>query len=136
VATYLAGVDIGTFGAKAMVFDLAGNPLASAYQEYPCTYPRPGWVEQDVDRLVEATMARAVMQSGVKRLLSTQNCEQHFTPTANLTISIIIKISRSHLTNGPEYGRLPHRSLLFRTKLIFVAYTGGEVHEGIRFQRT
>jgi ribulose kinase len=136
VATYLAGVDIGTSGAKAMVFDLAGNPLASAYQEYPFTYPRPGWVEQDADHLVEATMdamARAVVQSGVKRLLSTQNCEQHFTPTANLMIRI--KISRIHLTNSPEYERLRHRSLLFRTRLIFVAYPGGTGHEGIRFQR-
>ena len=126
MATYLAGVDIGTSGAKAMVFDLAGKPLASAYQEYPCTYPRPGWVEQDADHLVEATMdamARAVVQSGVKRLLSTQNCEQHFTPTANLMISLKIKISRIHLTNSPEYGRIRPRSLLFRTRLIFVAYT-------------
>jgi len=55
VATYLAGVDSGTSGAKAMMCDLAGKPLASAYQEYPCTYPRPGWVEQDGDLLVEVT---------------------------------------------------------------------------------
>jgi sugar (pentulose or hexulose) kinase len=66
VATYLAGVDIGTSGAKGMVFDLQGNPLASAYREYPCSYPKPGWVEQDADHLVEATMdamARAVVIS-------------------------------------------------------------------------
>jgi len=138
VATYLAGVDIGTSGAKAMVLDLAGNPMASAYQECPCTYPRPGWVEQDADDLMEATMdamARAVVQSGVKRLLSTQNCEQHFTPTANLIISTKIKISRIHLTNSHEYERLRHSSLLFRTKLISVAYPGETGHEGIRFQR-
>lgn len=121
MATYLAGVDIGTSGAKAMVFDRAGNPLASAYQEYPYTYPRPGWVEQDADHLVEATMdamARAVVQSGVKRLLSSQNCEQHFTPTANLMTSIKTKISRIHLTNSPQYERLRYSSLLFRTKPI------------------
>ena len=109
MATYLAGVDIGTSGAKAMVFDLAGNPLASAYQEYP--YPRPGWVEQDADLLVEATMdamARAVVQSGVKRLLSTQNCEQHFAPTANLMISKRTNNSRIHLTSSPEYERIRH----------------------------
>jgi ribulose kinase len=124
VATYLAGVDIGTSGAKAMVFDLAGKPLASAYQEYPCTYPRPGWVEQDADHLVEATMdamARAVVQSGVKRLLSIQNCEQHFPPTSNLMISIKIKNLRIHLTNNPEYGKILHRSLLYRTRRIVVA---------------
>jgi hypothetical protein len=79
VATYLAGVDIGTSGAKVMGFDVAGNPLASACQEHPCTYPRPGWVEQDADHLVEVTMdamARAVVQSGVKRAIMVGYLEQ------------------------------------------------------------
>ena len=66
--TYLAGIDIGTMGAKAIIFDLAGTPLASAYTEYPCTYPRPNWVEQDANLLVEATMRsarEAIAKSGV-----------------------------------------------------------------------
>jgi xylulokinase len=66
--TYLAGIDIGTSGAKAIVFDLAGNPLSSAYNEYGSTYPRPAWVEQDADLIVERTMKsmrEAVAQSGV-----------------------------------------------------------------------
>jgi xylulokinase len=65
---YLAGIDIGTTGAKAIVFDLTGAPLASAYNEYPCTYPRPNWVEQDANLVVEATMksaAEAIRKSGV-----------------------------------------------------------------------
>jgi len=83
MGTYLAGVDIGTSGAKGMVFDLEGNALASAYREYPSTYPRPGWVEQDAELLVEATMdamAKAVAQSGVNPSdiasfsLSAQRC--------------------------------------------------------------
>jgi xylulokinase len=66
--TYLAGIDIGTSGAKGMVFDLHGNALGTGYREYPCTYPRPGWVEQDADLLVESAMqamAVAVRASGV-----------------------------------------------------------------------
>jgi len=50
--TYLAGIDIGTSGAKAMIFDLSGGSLASAYREYGSTYPRPNWVEQDADLLI------------------------------------------------------------------------------------
>jgi hypothetical protein len=64
--------------------DLPGRRGHRHLQEYPCTYPRPGWIEQDADHLVNATMdamARAVVQSGVKRLLSTQKREQHFRPT-------------------------------------------------------
>ena len=66
-----------------MVFDLQGNALGSGYREYPCTYPRPGWVEQDADLLVESTMqamAEAVRASGVASAaiaslsLSAQRC--------------------------------------------------------------
>ena len=66
--TYLTGIDIGISGAKGMVFDLAGTALGAGYREYPCTYPRPGWVEQDADLLVESTMqamAEAVRASNV-----------------------------------------------------------------------
>ena len=81
--TYLAGIDIGTSGAKGMVFDLTGTPLGAGYREYPCTYPRPGWVEQDADLLVESTIqavAEAVRESGVPAgriaslSLSAQRC--------------------------------------------------------------
>ncbi len=54
--TCLAGIDIGTSGAKAMVFGVDGSVLGTGYREYPCSYPRPGWVEQDADLVVESTM--------------------------------------------------------------------------------
>jgi sugar (pentulose or hexulose) kinase len=66
--TYLAGIDIGTTGAKAIIFDAAGGPVASAYNEYPCTYPHPNWVEQDADLVVDATfrsVQEAVRKSAV-----------------------------------------------------------------------
>jgi sugar (pentulose or hexulose) kinase len=66
--TSLAGIDIGTTGAKAIIFDATGAPLASAHHEYPCTYPRPNWVEQDADLVVDATMRsvrEAAAQAGV-----------------------------------------------------------------------
>ncbi len=81
--TYVAGIDIGTSGAKAIVFDLGGTPLATAYNEYGSTYPRPTWVEQDAGLLVERTMVsmrEAVAKSGVdpSRIasvsLSAQRC--------------------------------------------------------------
>ena len=43
----LMGLDIGTTGAKASVFDEKGRSLASAYREYPLLDPRPGWLELD-----------------------------------------------------------------------------------------
>jgi xylulokinase len=54
---YLVGIDIGTTGAKTVVFDLDGRKVASAYREYACFYPKPNWVEQDSDLLVASSMA-------------------------------------------------------------------------------
>jgi len=43
------GIDAGTTGSKVALFDERGRILGSGYSDYPCTYPHPGWVEQDVD---------------------------------------------------------------------------------------
>ena len=37
------GLDIGTTGCKAAVFDQEGRMLALAYREYPLLSPQPGW---------------------------------------------------------------------------------------------
>ena len=53
---YLAGIDIGTTGAKAAIFNLKGNIISSAYREYGCSYPKPNWIEQDPYFLVSQAM--------------------------------------------------------------------------------
>ena len=65
----LAGVDVGTTGARCMLFDPHGNRIAGHYCEYGDEYPKPGWVEQDASLLIEKTMeaCRATMaKSGTK----------------------------------------------------------------------
>jgi xylulokinase len=54
---YLAGVDVGTSGARCSIFDLNGQRLACAGMEYGAHYPQPGWVEQDAEWLIDRTMA-------------------------------------------------------------------------------
>lgn len=44
---YFIGVDGGTEGLRAGVFDARGNPLAFASTAYPTRFPRPSWSEQD-----------------------------------------------------------------------------------------
>jgi len=76
----LLGLDIGTTGCKAIVFDVEGNILGSAYREYPLVHPRPGWTELDATLVwsrVEESIRQAVGNAGphdpVKALaLSTQ----------------------------------------------------------------
>ena len=65
---YLAGIDIGTTGAKTTVFDLTGKAVASGYREYSCVYPKPNWVEQNAPLLVTSAMEaarEAITKSGV-----------------------------------------------------------------------
>lgn len=50
---YFVGIDAGTTGTTVMLVDLSGKVIGSAYREYPCLYPHPGWVEQDVDTVWE-----------------------------------------------------------------------------------
>jgi xylulokinase len=44
---YLLAIDIGTQGARAALFDTAGNSVASTAQEYALETPAPGWAQQD-----------------------------------------------------------------------------------------
>jgi len=67
--TYLAGIDVGTTGARCAIFDLSGRIVASDYREYGATYPKPGWVEQNLAEMIDITMQVckvAVNQQGFK----------------------------------------------------------------------
>ena len=44
---YLLGVDGGTEGLRAGIFDVFGTPLAYASTSYPTQFPAPSWAEQD-----------------------------------------------------------------------------------------
>ncbi|HZF52300.1 MAG TPA: FGGY family carbohydrate kinase [Polyangiaceae bacterium] len=56
MSTYLA-IDIGTTSAKAALYDLGGELLASRSADYPLHQPHPGWAEQDPNAYWEATQA-------------------------------------------------------------------------------
>ena len=44
---YLLGIDIGTSSCKVALFDPDGKVAASGGSDYPVSYPRKGWAEQD-----------------------------------------------------------------------------------------
>ena len=46
------GLDIGTGGCKAVVFNSRGKELASAFREYPVTHPHPDWAELNPDEVI------------------------------------------------------------------------------------
>ena len=63
----LIGLDIGTSGCKASIFDETGRLIASARREYPVDIPRPSWVEQDAEQvwsLAKEAMREASAMAG------------------------------------------------------------------------
>jgi glycerol kinase len=44
---FILAIDQGTTGSRAIVYDRRGRQVASAYEEFPQYFPRPGWVEHD-----------------------------------------------------------------------------------------
>ncbi len=57
VSDVLLGLDLGTSGLKAALFDVAdGRAIASATRGYPLSHPQPGWAEQNPADWWEATI--------------------------------------------------------------------------------
>ncbi len=54
---YILAHDTGTGGDKAVVTDLEGRVVESAYRPYEVYFPRPDWAEQDPDELWQAFAA-------------------------------------------------------------------------------
>lgn len=53
--TLVCGVDVGTQGSKAGIYDVDdGTLLGAGYAEHVFDYPRPGWVEMDPHQIVDA----------------------------------------------------------------------------------
>jgi xylulokinase len=63
----LLGLDIGTTGCKATVFDDNGELLGKASREYSIAIPHPGWAEQDPEKvwdLAQEAIAEVLSKTG------------------------------------------------------------------------
>lgn len=79
------GVDIGTTGCKAGVFDASGRMLSLAYREYPLESPQSGWAELDsrlvMDRCCEVIREAAAAAGGDRPAALAISCQgEAFTP--------------------------------------------------------
>jgi glycerol kinase len=66
-ARYLLGIDQGTTGTKAVLFDEQLRVVDEAYQSIRVEHPRSGWVQQDPEELVESiglTVAKVLPDDG------------------------------------------------------------------------
>ena len=65
---HLIAIDQGTTSTRAIVFDAALKPCATAQRELRQYYPTPGWVEHDPEEIWQATVAtvrEAMASAGV-----------------------------------------------------------------------
>jgi glycerol kinase len=66
---HVLALDQGTTSSRAIIFDQAGRPVASAQREFRQHYPEPGWVEHDPEEIwrTQREVAReALRASGLK----------------------------------------------------------------------
>lgn len=63
MAKLILALDQGTTSSRAILFGEAGQPVATAQQEFPQIFPRPGWVEHDPHDIwrSQRDVARAVL---------------------------------------------------------------------------
>ena len=65
---YILSIDQGTTGTHVALIDTQLKVRGSAYQEFPQHFPKPGWVEHDLDEIwssVEVCLARTLKLAGV-----------------------------------------------------------------------
>ncbi|MBE2261170.1 MAG: glycerol kinase GlpK [Burkholderiaceae bacterium] len=62
---YLLALDQGTTSSRAILYDLGGQPVATAQREFRQIFPKPGWVEHDGTEIWQSQYAvmQAVMAS-------------------------------------------------------------------------
>jgi len=55
MASYIGAIDQGTTSTRFIVFDRAGRIVSTAQEEHEQIYPKPGWVEHDVEEIWRRT---------------------------------------------------------------------------------
>jgi glycerol kinase len=66
---HLLAIDQGTTGTHLYIYDKRLRVVGSAYREFTQHFPKPGWVEHDLDeiwRSVETCIGRALKDAGLK----------------------------------------------------------------------
>jgi glycerol kinase len=61
---FLLAIDQGTSSSRTVIYDHGAQVVASAQQEFPQIYPRPGWVEHDPEAIWDTvrTVSRGAMK--------------------------------------------------------------------------
>ncbi len=58
--SFVLSLDEGTTSARGALYDREGRRIGMSSEPITCTYPHPGWVEQDADDIWRAQIHSAV----------------------------------------------------------------------------
>ena len=83
---YFLGIDMGTTGIRAVVFDAEAQVVAAARQDCRLYAPHAGWAEQDPDEVLAAT--NAVVRAAAARTAETLGVRRP--PIAAISFSAIL----------------------------------------------
>lgn len=120
---HILGLDVGTTGAKAVVFDLGGNIKGYGFHEYDVICEKPGYAEQEPEKVWELTklvIKQAVSKSQVKDIkalsLSVQGdavipVDENIKPLHNTLLGMDYR----SVKQGEECSRLLGERNLFNT---------------------
>ena len=76
---YVIGIDIGTTALKTLLCNSKGEIISSSLKEYPMSYPKPGWAEQDPAEWWTATI------ESIRSLLNETNINREDVKSIGLT---------------------------------------------------
>ena len=65
---YILAIDQGTTGSRAFLFDAKGQIVTSDYKEFKQYFPKPGWVEHDLNdiwKTVKSTVTKLLRKNNV-----------------------------------------------------------------------
>lgn len=65
------GIDLGTSSVKILLMKADGTILSSISKDYPVSYPKPGWSEQNPEDWLRQTLA------GLKELLASEEADEN-----------------------------------------------------------
>ena len=70
---YYIGVDLGTSSVKLLLMDKQGTVVKTVSKEYPISFPKPGWSEQNPEDWFSQSMEGIRMTGMNSRLRESVN---------------------------------------------------------------
>jgi D-xylulose kinase len=100
----IAAIDVGTTGARTIIFDINGKLIGSTYREYPLIHPNPTWVEQD------ANLWWDVVCNNTNEVLKLKNID------AKNILAVVVTNQRETIVPVDDFGDPLYNALVWQDR--------------------